>query len=223
MRLKGLIAFGVAAIAIGYVVPSAITGSARQAAGTLAGLVQAPAHPLVAAGSVTGAPAPEEIRAVGLEIGSIPAPPTPIPAPRLGRVVAPPPAPLAPLQMPAPAGNRPPVAEPAPVPAPGPGPVRVPASPPGTNLAINQTISGTATSYCLTGTTATGTQAGPGAIAVDPRVIRLGSHLYVTGYGYGYATDTGGAIQGTLIDLWKTCDDAIRWGRRPVTIYVLDS
>ena len=33
----------------------------------------------------------------------------------------------------------------------------------------------------------------------------------------------GGAIRGTLIDLWKTCDDAVRWGRRPVTIYVLDS
>ncbi len=84
-----------------------------------------------------------------------------------------------------------------------------------------QAIAGNATSYCLTGQTATGSQAGPGSIAVDPAVITLGSHLYVPGYGYGYAVDTGGAIKGTLIDVWLTCDAAIRWGRRQVTIYVL--
>ncbi|HEV2952765.1 MAG TPA: 3D domain-containing protein [Candidatus Dormibacteraeota bacterium] len=94
-------------------------------------------------------------------------------------------------------------------------------SPGSTPEVSHQVISGTATSYCLTGTTATGTQAGPGAIAVDPAVIPLGSHLYVSGYGYGYAVDTGGLIHGSLIDLWNTCDDAIQWGRRPVTIYVL--
>jgi 3D (Asp-Asp-Asp) domain-containing protein len=43
----------------------------------------------------------------------------------------------------------------------------------------------------------------------------------VPGYGYGYAVDTGGAIKGTLIDVWLTCDAAIQWGRRSVTIYVL--
>jgi 3D (Asp-Asp-Asp) domain-containing protein len=84
-----------------------------------------------------------------------------------------------------------------------------------------QAIAGSATSYCLTGHTATGTQAGPGSIAVDPTVIKLGSHLYVPGYGYGYAVDTGSAIKGTLIDVWLTCGAAIQWGRRQVTIYVL--
>ena len=54
-------------------------------------------------------------------------------------------------------------------------------------------------------------------------MIKLGSHLYVPGYGYGYAVDTGGAIKGTLIDVWLTCDAAIKWGRRAVTIYVLAS
>jgi 3D (Asp-Asp-Asp) domain-containing protein len=82
-------------------------------------------------------------------------------------------------------------------------------------------IAGSATSYCLTGHTATGTLAGPGSIAVDPTVIKLGSHLYVPGYGYGYAVDTGGVIRGTLIDVWLTCDAAIQWGRRQLTIYVL--
>jgi 3D (Asp-Asp-Asp) domain-containing protein len=84
-----------------------------------------------------------------------------------------------------------------------------------------QAIAGSATSYCLTGHTATGSLAGPGSIAVDPTVIKLGSHLYVPGYGYGYAVDTGGVIKGTLIDVWLTCDAAIQWGRRQLTIYVL--
>lgn len=99
---------------------------------------------------------------------------------------------------------------------------RAPALPADPSFTAVRTINGSATSYCLTGTTATGTQAGPGAIAVDPSVIRLGSHLYVTGYGFGTAVDTGSAIIGTLVDLWYGCDQAIRWGRRPVTIYVLD-
>jgi 3D (Asp-Asp-Asp) domain-containing protein len=98
-----------------------------------------------------------------------------------------------------------------------------PVQPPGVALDYSQVIQGSATSYCLTGTTATGTQAGPGSIAVDPTVIKLGSHLYVPGYGYGWAVDTGGVIKGTLIDVWYTCDAAIQWGRRPVTIYVLTS
>jgi 3D (Asp-Asp-Asp) domain-containing protein len=84
-------------------------------------------------------------------------------------------------------------------------------------------VSSNVTAYCLTGTTATGTQVGPGTIAVDPRLIKLGSHMYVEGYGFGYARDTGGDIIGQAIDLWMgSCDDAIKWGRRTVHVYVLD-
>ena len=97
-------------------------------------------------------------------------------------------------------------------------PLPLPADP---TVGYAQAIAGSATSYCLTGRTATGTQAGPGSIAVDPTVIKLGSRLYVPGYGYGTAVDTGGAIKGTLIDVWLTCDAAIQWGRRQLTIYVL--
>lgn len=78
------------------------------------------------------------------------------------------------------------------------------------------------TAYCLTGRTRTGTIAGPGSIAVDPAVIPLGSHLYVEGYGFGWAVDTGGGIHGDDVDLWMTCPQAIQWGRRSVTVYVLD-
>jgi 3D (Asp-Asp-Asp) domain-containing protein len=101
-----------------------------------------------------------------------------------------------------------------------PVPEPLPADP---TVNYQQAIAGSATSYCLTGRTATGTQAGPGSIAVDPIVIKLGSHLYVPGYGYGYAVDTGSAIKGTLIDVWLTCEAAVQWGRRQVTIYVLAS
>jgi 3D (Asp-Asp-Asp) domain-containing protein len=80
-----------------------------------------------------------------------------------------------------------------------------------------------ATAYCLTGRTATGTRAGPGAVAVDPTVIPLGSRLYVEGYGFGDAVDTGGGIRGLDVDLWMTCPAAVRWGRRTVRVYVLQS
>jgi 3D (Asp-Asp-Asp) domain-containing protein len=84
-------------------------------------------------------------------------------------------------------------------------------------------IAGSSTAYCDLGHTATGTEAGPGSIAVDPTVIPLGSHLYVPGYGYGWAVDTGGAIKGTIVDVWMSCPAAIQWGRRRLTIYVLAS
>lgn len=70
--------------------------------------------------------------------------------------------------------------------------------------------------------TATGARAGYGIIAVDPHVIPLGTRLYVPGYGYGIAADTGGAIHGNRIDLcYDTRAEALAWGRRTVTIIVL--
>lgn len=71
--------------------------------------------------------------------------------------------------------------------------------------------------------TATGAKAGLGVIAVDPRVIPLGTRVYVPGYGYGTAADTGGAIKGARIDLcYESRAPAMLWGRRTVTIVVLD-
>jgi uncharacterized protein YabE (DUF348 family) len=70
--------------------------------------------------------------------------------------------------------------------------------------------------------TATGDRAGYGIIAVDPRVIPLGTKLHVPGYGYGVAADTGGAIKGNRIDLcYDTGPEAIQWGRRNVTITIV--
>lgn len=51
------------------------------------------------------------------------------------------------------------------------------------------------------GRTFTGVLAGYGVVAVDPRFMPLGTRLYIEGYGYAVAADTGGAIKGNRIDL----------------------
>ncbi len=72
------------------------------------------------------------------------------------------------------------------------------------------------------GMTAIGRPAGHGIVAVDPSVIPLGTHLYIPGYGLAIAGDTGGAIHGNRIDLgFNSYVDAIRFGRREVTVYRL--
>jgi uncharacterized protein YabE (DUF348 family) len=77
------------------------------------------------------------------------------------------------------------------------------------------------------GNTATGLnlRANPGAkvIAVDPRIIPLGTKVYVDGYGYATAADTGGAIKGYKIDVFFSSNaDAYRWGNRKVKITILN-
>lgn len=85
------------------------------------------------------------------------------------------------------------------------------------------------TAYCngCSGRTATGLnlRANPNmkVIAVDPSVIPLGSKVYVEGYGYAVAADTGGAIKGYIVDLLMPSHaDAYRWGRKKVKITVLN-
>lgn len=72
------------------------------------------------------------------------------------------------------------------------------------------------------GITAIGRPAGHGIVAVDPSVIPLGSKLFIPGYGFAIAGDTGGAIHGNRIDLgFNSYSDAMRFGRREVTVYRL--
>ncbi|KJS85131.1 MAG: hypothetical protein JM58_09130 [Peptococcaceae bacterium BICA1-8] len=69
--------------------------------------------------------------------------------------------------------------------------------------------------------TATGTRPGPGTIAVNPKVVPYQSNLWVQGYGWGQALDTGGMIRARddLIDVFKwTYEDAMKWGRRKVVV-----
>jgi 3D (Asp-Asp-Asp) domain-containing protein len=74
-----------------------------------------------------------------------------------------------------------------------------------------------------TGRTAIGMRAGRGIVAVDPRVIPLGTRVYVEGYGAAIAADTGGAIKGNRIDVcFPTRREALNWGRRTVTVVIVD-
>ncbi len=74
------------------------------------------------------------------------------------------------------------------------------------------------------GRTANGMRAGYGVVAVDPRLIPLGSKLYIEGYGYALAGDTGGAIKGHRIDLGHTTyREASNVGRRSVTVWLLSA
>lgn len=61
-----------------------------------------------------------------------------------------------------------------------------------------------------------------GTCAVDPGFVSLGSELWVEGYGYAYACDTGGAVKGNVVDLFMTSRGAcVSWGRRNQTAYVI--
>ena len=71
-----------------------------------------------------------------------------------------------------------------------------------------------------------GTEVRPGIIAVDPKLIPLGSRVYIEypdGHGeYAIAEDTGGAIKGNRIDIAKqTVSEAEDFGIQKVKVYVV--
>lgn len=75
----------------------------------------------------------------------------------------------------------------------------------------------------LTDSTATGLRAQHGVIAVDPRVIPLGTRVNVEGYGNAIAGDTGSAIKGNRIDLcFDTLAECNSYGKRTVKVEILD-
>lgn len=72
------------------------------------------------------------------------------------------------------------------------------------------------------GQTASGMKPQVGVVAVDPKVIPLGTKLYVEGYGQAIAGDTGGAIKGNRVDLFmETRESCIEFGRQNVKVWIV--
>jgi 3D (Asp-Asp-Asp) domain-containing protein len=67
-----------------------------------------------------------------------------------------------------------------------------------------------------------------GIVAVDPTIIPYGTHLYIEGYGFGVAGDTGSDMRGQdriRIDVaFPTVAEALVYGRQyNVNVYILDN
>ena len=72
------------------------------------------------------------------------------------------------------------------------------------------------------GNTSLGLTPREGIVAVDPRYIPYYTKMYIPGYGFAMAGDTGGAIGGHRIDLFmNSLWQCYEWGRRDVEIYIL--
>ncbi len=94
----------------------------------------------------------------------------------------------------------------------------------GKGFRYSRVLNVTASAYTYTGNrTYTNTVPRKGTIAVDPRVIPLGTRLYVEGYGYGRAEDVGSSIKNNRIDVFmESSQQALRWGIRRVKVYILE-
>jgi 3D (Asp-Asp-Asp) domain-containing protein len=155
----------------------------------------------------------EEVIGIGPAVVAavVPASAPAAPAPRQASVPA------------APAPAAPPRSATAPAPSGGPEGARRSMSMVATAYDPGPASTGKSPGHPAYGITASGMRAGYGVVAVDPRVIPLGTRLYIPGYGNAIAGDTGGAIKGQRIDLgYATYNEAIRFGRQTVTVYVLD-
>ncbi|MEH7013618.1 3D domain-containing protein [Neobacillus niacini] len=103
---------------------------------------------------------------------------------------------------------------------------------PAASVEATKEITVTATAYTAScegcsGITATGVNIKDNpdkkVISVDPSVIPLGTEVYVEGYGYAVAADTGGAIKGNRIDVFiPEKQDAINWGKQQVEVKILN-
>lgn len=64
---------------------------------------------------------------------------------------------------------------------------------------------------------------GYSTIAVDPSVIHYGTKLFVQGYGFAIAADTGSAIIGNTIDVFfNTYQESVNWAVKYVNVYILN-
>ncbi len=84
-------------------------------------------------------------------------------------------------------------------------------------------IKGVTNTYTASGLKATRNPDGYSTIAVDPKIIPMGTKLYVEGYGYAIAADKGSAIKGKFIDVYfNTLNEALDFGVKNIKVLILD-
>ena len=82
--------------------------------------------------------------------------------------------------------------------------------------------SGIGKTYTFSGRKAVRDPNGYSTIAVDPRVIPLGTKVFVENYGYAIAAETGSAIIGNTIDVFfDTYAESCKWAVKYVNVYIL--
>lgn len=102
----------------------------------------------------------------------------------------------------------------------------IPTSPPANPDPVSNSLEDFhATAYCLTGLTAAGVPAAEGYVSADPKVIPLGSMIYIESpfmSGVYQVMDTGELIKGKIIDIFLPSYQAcMKFGRRMVKVRVL--
>jgi 3D (Asp-Asp-Asp) domain-containing protein len=85
----------------------------------------------------------------------------------------------------------------------------------------NAASSGKPATHPAYGITRSGMPLTKGIVAVDPNVIPLGTHLYIPGYGFAIAADTGGGIIGERIDLGYPDGVEVDWYTGWTDVYIL--
>ena len=104
-------------------------------------------------------------------------------------------------------------------------------APGATTVRNGNTLTVSATGYCscskccgpsASGRTASGTSARWGVVAADTRTLPFGTQFTINGHFSGTTftvEDRGGAVKGNKIDIWFSSHaEALRWGRRTITI-----
>ena len=83
-------------------------------------------------------------------------------------------------------------------------------------------VRGVGKTYTASGRLAVRNPEGYSTIAVDPKLIPYGTKLFIEGYGFAIAADTGTGIKGEKIDVYfNTLAEAKRWAVKHVKVYIL--